>query len=60
MSDPAHCTVMVMLRKRSRSSVAAVLGGLALVVEATEFLTEPFGWLSENMHPLPENAVPGS
>lgn len=51
---------MVMLRKRSRSSVAAVLGGLALVVEATEFLTEPFGWLSENMHPLPENAVPGS
>ncbi|MDN6283304.1 MAG: alpha/beta fold hydrolase [Corynebacterium sp.] len=29
-------------------------------VEPTEFLTGPFGWLSENMHPLPENAVPGS
>lgn len=26
----------------------------------TEFLTGPFGWLSENMHPIPDDAVAGS
>lgn len=44
--------------EKSCTSNSPIMG--SGTVEPTEFLTGPFGWLSENMEQLPDDAVSGS